>query len=723
MYVAGSPADNSGAKQELGEPSDTAGGGGGGGSESEQSAPGQGESGDTKDIDSKQNLDGDSEDNGASGDKSDDGSGDDGSDDEDGDEDDGVVRCVCGERNDGELMIQCEICQVWQHTLCMGIRDEAHIPDKYYCEKCHPQDHPFINSRPRTMVLAEASAVGASTMMRRSAVMAVAKMTAREEYRSAAAAAAIAASVAAAATHPAGGKPAGGNSRRSSAKKPAAGSAKRAEGSASAQKSSRRAPRRSRKSQSGADGNGVNGSEDDYDENKPADTPDTGGSSNGGPSRVGGDGSADRLKSGRQGSNAAAMASPLSSRKAQTPKRSTAGQSNGSGKRRKVGGIRTPGESPIMEPTSGERHVSGEGDVFAEDLVARMMSAGKSGTSKAHRHRSISTLTGTGALQSGSHRRRGKSEPGSPTQLSPSPPAFGADCGELSAVADDPEDNETSGTGEQQQQQKSAKRKRTGASSRSNNKHLRMAVSAANSPSLGDSALAFGLLAEGSGGSRSTMAANEDGACSAEGDDSQGVQRPPKHSFPPLETEDADGNRITVPSNMLNSQGQPIYSSVATDTMCKIRYPHGKASLYELNRRAKQLLEWIGKAQSEYEQERPSWLPPLHQDGADATDAAAGSIASTLEELVPLPPSGEPSGRRLATLARGGSHQLSDAPTSPINPSDWPTDENYDGEEGTTDIANAAPAEAAEQNRPRSTLSMMEDLVWRLIRFQETYSN
>ncbi|KAJ2593647.1 hypothetical protein EV177_008515, partial [Coemansia sp. RSA 1804] len=40
-------------------------------------------------------------------------------DDDDEDGDDGVVRCVCGERNDGELMIECEICQVWQHTLCM----------------------------------------------------------------------------------------------------------------------------------------------------------------------------------------------------------------------------------------------------------------------------------------------------------------------------------------------------------------------------------------------------------------------------------------------------------------------------------------------------------------------------------------------------------------------------------------------------------------------------
>ncbi|KAJ2023935.1 Histone deacetylase complex subunit [Coemansia sp. S610] len=716
MYAAGSPTAHSGAKQEPGSPNDAA----SGDNESEQSPPGQGEGGSAKDADSKQSPDGDSEDNGASGDKSDGGSGDDGSDDEDEEEDDGVVRCVCGEHNDGELMIQCEICQVWQHTLCMGIRDEAHIPDKYYCEKCHPQDHPFINSRPRTIVLAEASAVGASTMMRRSAVMAVAKMTAREEYRSAAAAAAIAASVAAAATHPAGGKPAGGNSRRSSAKKPAAGSAKRAEGAAGAQKSSRRAPRRSRKSQSGADGTRVDGSEDDYDENKPADTPDTGGSSNGGPSRVGGDGSADRPKNGRRSSNAAALTSPLSSRKAQTPKRPAAGQSNGSGKRRKTGGTRTPGDSPNMEPTSGEGQLPGEGDAFAEDLVARMMSSGKPSASKAQRNRSISTLAGTGALQAGSQKRRGKSEPGSPTQQSPSPPVFGADCGELGTIADDPEDNEASGSGEQQQQQKSAKRKRTGASSRSNNKHLRMTVSAANSPSLGDGASAFGLFAEGSGGGRSAMAANDDGACSAEGDDSQGAQRPPKHSFPPLETEDGEGNRITVPSSMLNSQGQPIYSSVASDTMCKIRYPHGRASLYELNRRAKQLLEWIGKAQSEYELERTSWLPPLSQDGPDG---AIGSMLSALQELVPLPPNGEPTGRRLAELARDGSHQLSDAPTSPINPSDWPADENYDGEESITDTANAAPAEPGDQSRPRSTLSMMEDLMWRLIRFQETYSN
>ncbi|KAJ2059969.1 Histone deacetylase complex subunit [Coemansia sp. S146] len=722
--AANSPIKHSGVKQEQDRPSDAA----GGDNESEQSSTGHGQDGDSKDADSKQKNNGggqDSEDNGASGEKSDDGSEDDGSDDDDDDEDDGVVRCVCGERNDGELMIQCEICQVWQHTLCMGIRDEAHIPDKYYCEKCHPQDHPFINSRPRTMVLAEASAIGASTMMRRSAVMAVAKMTAREEYRSASAAAAIAASVAAAATQPAGGKSAGANSRRSSTKKPATSSNKKAEGSAGAQKSSRRAPRRNRRSQRGADGNGVDGSEDDYDESKPIDTPGTSGSGNSGATRADGNESADRSKSGRRSSNAAAMTSPLSARKVQTPKRTTAGQSNGGGKRRKVGGNRTPGESPNMEPTSGDGQLPG--DAFAEDLVARMMSAGKSSSSKAQRNRSISTLAGTGTLLAGGQKRRGKSEPGSPTQLSPSPPAFAVDCDELSTGADYPEDNEASGTGEQQQQQqRSVKRKRTGVSGRSNSKHLRMTVSAANSPSLGDGASAFGLFAEGSGGSRSALAPNEDGACSAEGDDSQAVQRQLKHNFPPLETEDADGNRITVPSSMLNSQGQPIYSSVAADTMCKIRYPHGRASLNELNRRAKQLLEWLGKAQSEYEHERLSWLPPLSQGDANAAD----SMASALRELLPsLPqPNGEPSGGRLAMLVRDSSHQLSDAPTSPINPSDWPTDENYDGEGGATDIANAAEAgtreaETGDQNRPRSTLSMMEDLVWRLIRFQETYSN
>ncbi|KAJ2742325.1 hypothetical protein GGI20_004568 [Coemansia sp. BCRC 34301] len=552
-----------GAKQEEG--------GGGGGSS---------ESGSSKDRDSK------------------DGSGDsDG--DSSGSEDDGVVRCVCLERNDGELMIQCEICQVWQHTLCMGIRDAAHIPDKYYCEKCHPEDHPYINSRPRTTVLAEASALSASSMMRRSAVMAVAKMTAREEYRSASAAAAIAASVAAAATQ-SPTKTAPANGRRAPAKKTPA-TPKKAEAS-----SSRRTPRRSRKAPPPAQ----RGSEDDYDERRPSETPAT--------DRT--DEPPDRA--------------PKGTRKAQTPKRPAQG-GGGSGKRRRVDGDFPPPPPPGVE------------DVFAEDLVARIMG---NATDHVPRNRSISTVAGPAVLLADGDRRRGKSEPGSPTQQSP-PPVFADGNGES-----DPEDRLPAVP-------PASKRRRVGG------KALRMTVSAANSPSLGNTPT-FGEAAPA-----------EDGVGSAE-DDAQ----PAKHSFPALETEDADGRRITVPPSMLNAQGQPVYSSVTADTMCRIRYPHARASMAELSRRAKQLLEWLGKAQSEYEHERLAWLPPLTAD----------------------PPG-----------ARAASQALSDAPTSPINPSDWPADDLYDAQ-----LACAADEpNPADQASPRSTLSMMEDLMWRLIRFQETYSN
>ncbi|KAJ2549294.1 Histone deacetylase complex subunit, partial [Coemansia sp. RSA 1836] len=347
--------------------------------------------------------------------------------------DDGVVRCVCGERNDGELMIQCEICQVWQHTLCMGIRDEAHIPDKYYCEKCHPSDHPYINSRPRTMVLAEATALGASTMMRRSAVMAVAKMTAREEYRSASAAAAIAASVAAAATSASAG--AGGHGRKRAPAAPGrrgvSGGARKAD---AAQKPPRRTPRRKQQQPppvaagAGAESTGADGSEDDYAERGRSETPGTGGSG----------GSVERADGAEPPDHRGAL---KGARKAQTPKRAAA-QGGGGGKRRRVDRPASPGPG-----------LPGAEDAFAEGLVARMLGAASpaSGRAQQQRNRAASTVAGAAALHADGQqqRRRGRSAPGSPTQPSPSPPptlplplplplpAYAADCGESSAGADD----------------------------------------------------------------------------------------------------------------------------------------------------------------------------------------------------------------------------------------------------------------------------------------------
>lgn len=42
--------------------------------------------------------------------------------------------------------IQCEKCDVWQHGICMGIVREEDCPEKYYCELCRPDLHPWIMS-------------------------------------------------------------------------------------------------------------------------------------------------------------------------------------------------------------------------------------------------------------------------------------------------------------------------------------------------------------------------------------------------------------------------------------------------------------------------------------------------------------------------------------------------------------------------------------------------
>ncbi|XP_050227365.1 PHD finger protein MALE MEIOCYTE DEATH 1 [Mercurialis annua] len=47
------------------------------------------------------------------------------------------VRCVCGaEDDDGERMIACDICEVWQHTRCNGIDDSETVPPLFVCRSC-----------------------------------------------------------------------------------------------------------------------------------------------------------------------------------------------------------------------------------------------------------------------------------------------------------------------------------------------------------------------------------------------------------------------------------------------------------------------------------------------------------------------------------------------------------------------------------------------------------
>lgn len=49
-----------------------------------------------------------------------------------------IVDCPCGtkDEDDGERMVCCDICEVWQHTRCVHIPNNQPIPDIFLCTKC-----------------------------------------------------------------------------------------------------------------------------------------------------------------------------------------------------------------------------------------------------------------------------------------------------------------------------------------------------------------------------------------------------------------------------------------------------------------------------------------------------------------------------------------------------------------------------------------------------------
>nr|XP_010927813.1 PHD finger protein At1g33420 [Elaeis guineensis] len=49
-----------------------------------------------------------------------------------------IVDCYCGAKDDdGERMMACDTCGVWQHTRCIGISDYEEVPAKFVCKKCN----------------------------------------------------------------------------------------------------------------------------------------------------------------------------------------------------------------------------------------------------------------------------------------------------------------------------------------------------------------------------------------------------------------------------------------------------------------------------------------------------------------------------------------------------------------------------------------------------------
>ncbi|KAK6125644.1 hypothetical protein DH2020_040620 [Rehmannia glutinosa] len=48
-----------------------------------------------------------------------------------------IVDCVCGAKDDdGERMLACDVCSIWQHTRCAGILDSNAVPAKFFCHRC-----------------------------------------------------------------------------------------------------------------------------------------------------------------------------------------------------------------------------------------------------------------------------------------------------------------------------------------------------------------------------------------------------------------------------------------------------------------------------------------------------------------------------------------------------------------------------------------------------------
>lgn len=51
-----------------------------------------------------------------------------------------IVDCSCGAKlDDGERMVSCDICEVWQHTRCAHIPNDEQLPSIFLCKSCENQ--------------------------------------------------------------------------------------------------------------------------------------------------------------------------------------------------------------------------------------------------------------------------------------------------------------------------------------------------------------------------------------------------------------------------------------------------------------------------------------------------------------------------------------------------------------------------------------------------------
>ncbi|XP_045810041.1 PHD finger protein PERSISTENT TAPETAL CELL 1-like [Trifolium pratense] len=52
----------------------------------------------------------------------------------------GIVECICGTKeDDGERMVSCDICEIWQHTRCVRIPNDEEVPHIFLCKWCEQE--------------------------------------------------------------------------------------------------------------------------------------------------------------------------------------------------------------------------------------------------------------------------------------------------------------------------------------------------------------------------------------------------------------------------------------------------------------------------------------------------------------------------------------------------------------------------------------------------------
>ncbi|KAL3032790.1 hypothetical protein AAZX31_02G102000 [Glycine max] len=52
----------------------------------------------------------------------------------------GIMDCTCGTiEDDGERMVSCDICEIWQHSRCVRIPNDEEIPHIFLCKKCEQE--------------------------------------------------------------------------------------------------------------------------------------------------------------------------------------------------------------------------------------------------------------------------------------------------------------------------------------------------------------------------------------------------------------------------------------------------------------------------------------------------------------------------------------------------------------------------------------------------------